>query len=390
MAMKLRNSLLAAGTALSPEPVTLWAQKKYFGLGDITLGKLSEYVRAGIHPGSKEFKIFHTAGLLDTIDADLVSQAKRYQTSTIGRALDPIVNIACQNLNGITDSRFLPRSFYWFHLIPYLNDMAQHDTYTEKNLYTKHLPRVRQPKSALKNINGSYFDGEDRALKSRLVESYINDMRGEFIIKPSRTANGKGIRLITFDDEGICLSQERKSWKDIECQYDRDFVVQERIHQHPTMAKPHPESVNTLRILTLRWDGDIHFMTAFARFGNNGAVNDNAGTGGVCVGIDRQGRLSAFGVTAAAQKIDTHPTSGYSFIQQQTIPGFQAAVDLCIEQHQEVLHHNLVSWDIAIDPAEQPIFIEHNFRGSLWLYQLTTGEPILGELTSDILTAIRA
>lgn len=390
MARKLLKPFVSVGAALSPELLKLFVQKRYYGLNKkITLKKLSEYAQVGIHPGSREFKIFYAAGLIDHIDNELINQTKSYHCKTIGDPLDPIVNIACQQLNGVSDVRFLSRSFYWSSLIPYLNDMAQHDTYTEKNLYTKHLPIANQPQTILKSINGFYFDRDDKPVKGSLLQSYVGGLRGDFIIKPSRTANGESINLLAFRKEGFFLSKEKKKWYEIEEVYGKDFVIQEKIVQHGVMAEPHPDSVNTMRILTLRWDGEIHFMMAFARFGSNGRVNDNAGTGGVCVGIDKDGKFSEFAVNADARRIDAHPSTGYQFSQQKEAPGFHAAVNLCLELHNEVMHHNLVSWDIAIDPSGRPIFIEHNFRGALWLYQLTTGKPVLGHLTDEILSSMR-
>src|SRR5699024_5121572 len=50
-----------------------------------------------------------------------------------------------------------------------------------------------------------------------------------------------------------------------------------------------------------------------------------------------------------------------------------------------ILHHDFVSWDIAIDVNGKPVFIEANFAGATWLYQLATQKPLFGELTEEIL-----
>lgn len=389
MARQIMKALLSAGAAISPDYLKFLAQKKYYGLSkNVKIKKLREYAQVGIHPGGSTFKILHSAGLIDDLDFDLINTTRHYHSRTLGRHLDPVVNVACKNLHNISDSRFLPWSFYYFHLVPYLNDMTQHDAYTDKNLYTKHLPSANQPSTILKNINGSYFDLDDKPIKPCLVASYVRALDGEFIIKPSRTANGKNIKLMICD-EGQFLLPEKREWKEIVNLYGKDFLVQKRVVQHEVMAEPHSSSVNTMRILTLRWGGDVHFLLAFARFGNNGTINDNAGTGGVCVGIDKDGRFSKFAVNAQAQRLNAHPSSGYLFSQQKKIPGFDKAVNLCLELHNEVLHHNFISWDIAIDPLANPVFIEHNFRGALWLYQLATGEPVLGDFTDEILFAMR-
>jgi hypothetical protein len=124
---------------------------------------------------------------------------------------------------------------------------------------------------------------------------------------------------------------------------------------------------------------------AFARFGTGGATNDNIGTGGMGVGIDQEGRLLDFALTERLEKLSSHPDTGYDFTTCIKVPAFNEAVEVCVEAHRNVLHHNLVSWDMAVDQNAMPIFIEYNFRGALWLYQLVSKSPLLRDLTDDVL-----
>src|SRR5699024_10162085 len=47
--------------------------------------------------------------------------------------------------------------------------------------------------------------------------------------------------------------------------------------------------------------------------------------------------------------------------------------------------HDFVSWDIIVGKDEKPIFLEANFKGAVWLYQLATERPLFGDLTEDII-----
>lgn len=60
-------------------------------------------------------------------------------------------------------------------------------------------------------------------------------------------------------------------------------------------------------------------------------------------------------------------------------------MDFVLELHADLLHHDLVSWDISVDSNGDPVFIQHNFAGAKWLYQLTTCQPLFGDLTEAVL-----
>jgi len=57
---------------------------------------------------------------------------------------------------------------------------------------------------------------------------------------------------------------------EVEKEWGENFLVQKRIEQHPVTAKPHPASVNTLRMLTLRWEGEIRNLLSYIRIGTGG------------------------------------------------------------------------------------------------------------------------
>jgi hypothetical protein len=138
-------------------------------------------------------------------------------------------------------------------------------------------------------------------------------------------------------------------------------------------------------MLTLRLGSDIHHLLTFARFGAGGRVNDNAGTGGICVGVRPDGSFLSHGLDMHLDVLAAHPTTGVEFASVPAIPNYHRFVDFVLELHADLLHHDLVSWDISVDPNGEPVFIEHNFAGAMWLYQLTTCQPLFGDLTEAVL-----
>ncbi|WP_081630712.1 sugar-transfer associated ATP-grasp domain-containing protein [Thioalkalivibrio sp. ALE16] len=345
------------------------------------------YRKQHVDINDETFARFYKAGLLDDLDRDTVERARAYQLRVLGRPMDVAIHAAFHNLHGYSDSRLLPRHLYWHILMPFLNDLNFRSAYSDKNLYHYFAGASRTPISRLKCVAGNFYDSDNVPLSRSTPVRDVLGGAGNMIIKPSRTDNGCRIASLYLSPDGVeCDGLLRRTVGELSDVYGANFVVQEKLAQHPVLAAPHPPSVNTLRILTLRWSGEIHYLLAFARFGTGGAVNDNAGTGGICVGIAGNGALKDHAVTEAVERLARHPDTGYEFGRRPVVPAFERAVNLCKDMHRDVLHHNLVSWDIAIDVNEEPVFIEHNFRGALWLYQMAVGTPALGTLTDEVLS----
>ncbi|HLS70263.1 MAG TPA: sugar-transfer associated ATP-grasp domain-containing protein, partial [Chitinophagaceae bacterium] len=142
------------------------------------------------------------------------------------------------------------------------------------------------------------------------------------------------------------------------------------------------------RMVTLRWKGDIHYLLTFARFGANNSVKDNAGTGGVCIGINEKGEFFDTAIDANACLHTIHPTTGYKFKSLTRIENFDTFKQFVIYLHHQVIHHDFISWDIAVDHNSEPVFIEANFAGATWLYQFASKQPLFGDLTEEILQTI--
>lgn len=263
------------------------------------------------------------------------------------------------------------------------NDLGFIEAYSDKNLYDIVVRTERKPRTPVRCVSGSFFDQEYRSIScSSLVD--ILGVGNSYILKPSRGANGKGIKKVLCTDGGLAFPEGEVQYKDLIDKFGGDFQIQELIRQHSAISEIHPHSVNSLRMLTFRWKGEIRYLLSFMRVGCDGAVNDNAGTGGICVGVDDYGKLKGFAVNKDCDVLEKHPSTGYDFSKQITIPNFDRFIEFVIKLHSDIPHHDLVSWDIAVSDCGSPVFIEHNFRGALWLYQIATGKPLFGKYTDEV------
>lgn len=174
------------------------------------------------------------------------------------------------------------------------------------------------------------------------------------------TANGKNVTLEELTEQ---LESDR-------------FLIQPTVKQHPEMAEFHPESTNTLRLITIRNEktGEIEIFPSIARFGIGKSFIDNTSKGGLAVGINHDtGQLKEYGFFRAdyGTKVRKHPDSGLTFSNFK-IPFFKECVEQALLLHSVLPGLNSVGWDIAIGESG-PIFIEGNDRWEITGPQICHG-----------------
>ncbi|MFD1607232.1 sugar-transfer associated ATP-grasp domain-containing protein [Oceanobacillus luteolus] len=350
-----------------------------------TVSNKNIYEKHNINTGKKAFTRFYNAGLLDPVNEDFLNDVDSYWNENYGQSVDPVLNLAYFNLTKNNDPRVIPSKIMWNQLIPYFNDMNIRIGYSDKNIYDQIIGTPNAPKTILKRVRGHYFNHKNEELSTEEALQTMLDYKDDLIIKPSDTDNGKGIKKISYKDNEIYLDGSNVEMQKLEEDYGYNFTVQEVIKQHEIMAKPHPASVNTLRMVTLRWKNEIHYLLTFARFGADNSVKDNAGTGGLCIGVNDNGEFLDFAIDESCNIYTKHPTTNYNFEDHAKIPEFEKYKNFVKDLHKKILHHDFVSWDIAVGVNNEPIFIEANYRGATWLYQLAAQRPLFGDLTDEIL-----
>src|SRR5690625_345457 len=322
-----------------------------------------------IDTSSKYFRMHFKNGLLDDIDENYISEIQKYFLKNYKQKIDPITHIAYSNLTGKKDVKIIPQDFFRKKFLNVFNDNPMNDMYRDKSLYDILFDTEYKVHNVLKYTRGKYFDKGNNLLNdNEAFDLLISDSK-EYIIKPSDTNNGIGIKKMSIKDGTIYLSEESVGLKDLTEVYGYNFVIQRIIQQHEVMAKPHPSSVNTLRIATLRWNGEILVLYTFARFGTGNDIKDNAGSGGLVVGVKDSGQFMNYGVINS-DFINEHPTTGVKIKDFGTVPNYEVVKEFVRELHSKVTLQDYIAWDIAIDKEGSPVFIEPNFYGSSWVNQI--------------------
>ena len=217
-----------------------------------------------------------------------------------------------------------------------------------------------------KNTGSSFADFEE---KDRFLDRF-----GEFVC---RDWVGRKVRASREEFHEFCQRHDRCILKrrtdfgghgaelcdlagaDINALYDRmvreDLIAEELVRQCSEMAALHPDSVNTVRVLTIR--GKI--VAATLRQGSGGSFMDNGTSGGIFAAMDPDsGVVVTPGVLLNTRRTLRNPTTG------AVIPGFQVPMweqtkQMIVRAAQVAPQTLIVGWDVAYTDKE-PILIEGN------------------------------
>lgn len=177
--------------------------------------------------------------------------------------------------------------------------------------------------------------------------------RDTVFAKNTGTYGGQGIEKIQITDSMdydalYAQLMERKQWS-----------VEETLRQHEQMNRLCASSVNTVRIVTILYENQVHFLYALLRMGWGNSPVDNITSGGMYTWVDENGVLTkpAFcdktGLYYTEHPVTHTPLSGF------TIPYFQEAVELCKQAARVEPRVGYIGWDVAITP-NGPVLVEGN------------------------------
>lgn len=177
------------------------------------------------------------------------------------------------------------------------------------------------------------------------------------MVKPVSSGGGKGIIRV---DPGLFRDEESFEQSLID-KYPKGCVVEELIIQDERMAVLHPQSINTVRMPTVRHNGQVELFHPFMRVGRGGSVVDNGGSGGLLMPVDvHDGRVLA-AANELGKSFVSHPDSGVQLIGF-SIPRWNEAVALAKELMSLFPKDGYISWDLALTKTGW-IVVEGNSHG---------------------------
>lgn len=291
---------------------------------------------------------------------------------------------------GNFDENFFPELLYIPEFEYFMNLNKGYDVaISDKNL----LPLVAEsigiktPKVLFSCSYGLYRDANYNLVSKDKILSYFSKY-GRIFIKPSvESDSGQGC-MIVEEQNGVDTISGNKVETILE-NLGKNFVAQEIIKCHKSIRSIYPNSVNTFRVITYRWNGIIEAMPVIMRIGRGNACIDNAHAGGIFIAVDNDGTLHRTAFTEFCDKFNEHPDTKVKF-EGHKIFGVEKVIESAKRMHQALPQLGSYNWDFTIDEEGEPVLIEANVNGgSIWLIEMAHGKGAFGENTKDVLKWIR-
>ncbi len=281
---------------------------------------------------------------------------------------------------GKFDVRFIPDDIFAGYIDPYLNNRQIEPGISDKNYFDMYFKGLNMPKTYLRMINGFYLDKDYKIIDRKESIKILLDKKS-FIVKPSMASyGGKGVRIFNH-------TSKEEIEKFLDNNTIQNLIFQEVVQQSSQTALLHPESLNTIRIMTLLINNKIEILPSAAfRIGIGDSVVDNASFGGIYCKLNHDGTLSNFAYDAIGKKYLMHPNGGD--FKNVKINCLKEIYKLVKNAAQRMPHFRLIGWDIAIDKNDIPLIIEANLTMSGLDVIETIGGPLFGEFTDKILDEI--
>lgn len=271
---------------------------------------------------------------------------------------------------------------YFLFNYRYLNVAGRESFITDKIRYDFY-DRLSDPsnqiifddKSKTYELFGEYYKRDFLPVRSDSdFDAFLqfSEKHPRFLVKPFDATIGRGVRIIETDSDDM----RRGVFEEL--LESGGMICEELIIQAPEMAVLHPQSVNTIRVPTVRCSDGARVIGAFVRMGRRGSIVDNAGAGGIFANIDpATGIVYTGGVDEFGGRYLTHPETGV------VIPGFQVpkwdeVLDLVNILSRVLPTSRYVGWDLALT-ADGWIVVEGNARGQ-FVCQMVDAHGVRKEL----------
>lgn len=186
------------------------------------------------------------------------------------------------------------------------------------------------------------------------------ERKKKFVIKPLFNDSGVGVEVFTYGNSELPVYP---------------FIAEEMIVQSATLAKFHPQSVNTLRLNTIKCKDSIVIWQCILRYGRGENRVDNAHFGGCFSVIDQSGFAVAAGDVKRHQ-FTVHPDTGVPLTGFK-VPDWEQACSMVRNLAKQVGGLRFIGWDLA-HTDNGWIMVEANTSPGI-LPPMVTGEGVAKE-----------
>jgi hypothetical protein len=168
-----------------------------------------------------------------------------------------------------------------------------------------------------------------------------------------------------------------KTYKDADHKDDRSLydscvknrmLVEQCIESCNELKAFHPQSLNTIRVVTISNKKKACVFSGVFRTGVGDSVVDNSHKGGVSAQINvKDGTIETDGANTNGDRFISHPDSGITF-KGFKIPNWDAIVDTCCEAA-KLTENPITGWDVVLNSNREVEFVEANYGPDMDMMQ---------------------
>lgn len=177
---------------------------------------------------------------------------------------------------------------------------------------------------------------------------------GRCIKKPDDSCCGKGVEIITFPSSESELKALYDQLVNEKC------LLEELIHGCKEIQTFHPNSLNSIRVVTVASPNGNVVFGSFIRFGAGNSVVDNAHAGGIFAQVNVEtGIVESDGINVNGRTFSVHPDTLLP-IKGFCIPLWEEIKKTCIEASYITPENIITGWDVVINDKGEIEFVEGN------------------------------
>ena len=325
------------------------------------------------------------------------SEIREYYKDCPG--FDTIYHRVYYGRTGRVEPEYMPEELYYGYIEPYMVDHEAARYIDNKTYYGFMFGDIKQPETIVMRVGSVWYSGGSPDISCHAagvtsstfgqlpiakseIPGLIKAADSELILKIAENSEeGAGVFFLSKEDPVTDFKKVIRGIKN-------DVIVQRVVKQHPAYAALHPESVNTLRIMSYLDAGGrerpkVEILTTAVRVGTGDLRVDNVTAGGFFLGIDDKGRTMGLGAGARGKVYREHPELGYD-LKGIELPGIDKVYELIKNAHPGFGKFRIISWDFAIDEKCEPVLIEVNLAlGGTANIQACSG-PLFGDKTAEV------
>ena len=198
------------------------------------------------------------------------------------------------------------------------------------------------------------------APESSYEEFFLLVSNYDCIAKPCDNMRGHGIFKIDRKTD------QTKELFDFCCK--NRMLVEQCICECDELKVFHPQSLNTIRVVTVSNKDKAEVFGSFFRMGVGDSIIDNAHAGGIFAQIDiDEGVISSDGINTNGNRFVYHPDSKIK-IKGFKIPKWELICETCCEAA-KLTENTITGWDVVINNQGDVEFVEGNNRSDFDVMQ---------------------